>query len=232
MATTLDQITSALGTGGNAIMQNWLPLLITYLLGQQESAQQKKEAVTPQNALNHLTTTKNNYADMFNQSQQGLTQNPMLTQARNNMQARVNTPVQSPGVFNPYASNPNYGQVDQSLMNAAKSTALGQNTNPIISQGNNQLMQALQNRFGTRSRTTGTLTPSAILGAQKPATTAPTTASNFQLPNPVQPAMNNSQTQAFNNFTSQASRAKPSSQWTFQEWTQYAADGTVPMMNG
>jgi hypothetical protein len=232
MATTLDQITSALGTGGNAMAQNWLPLLITYLLGQQESAQQKKEAVTPQNALNQLTTTKNNYADMFNQSQQGLTQNPMLTQARNNMQARVNTPVQSPGVFNPYASNPNYGQVDQSLMNAAKSTALGQNTNPIISQGNNQLMQALQNRFGTRSRTTGTLTPSAILGAQKPATTAPTTASNFQLPNPVQPAMNNSQTQAFNNFTSQASRAKPSSQWTFQEWTQYAADGTVPMMNG
>ena len=232
MATTLDQITGALGSGGNAMAQNWLPLLITYLLGQQESSQQKKEAVTPQDALSQLTNTKNNYSTMLNNAQSGVTTNPALAQARTNMQTRVNAGVEKQNVFNPYASNSNYGQADQSLLNAAKSTALGQNQNPIVSQGNNQLMNQLSNRFGTRAQGTGTLTPSTILGAQKTAATPTTTTSKFQMPNAAQPAMNGTQGQAFSNFTSQASRAKPSSQWTFQEWTQYAADGTVPMMNG
>jgi hypothetical protein len=121
-------------------------------------------------------------------------------------------------------------------MNAAKSTALGQNTNPIISQGNNQLMSMLGNRFGTRAMRTGNvsggLTPSPFLSPQKPAVASQQPLSAWQPPNPATPAMNTQQNQQFNNFTSQASRAKPSSQWTFQEWTQYAADGTVPMMNG
>jgi len=229
MATTLDQITSALGTGGSNMAQNWLPLLITYLLGQQESSQQKKEAVTPQDALSQLTSTKNNYSNMLNDAQSGTTTNSALAQARANMQKRVDTPVQSPTVYNPYASNPNYGQADQTLLNAAKSTALGQNTNPIVSQGNNQLMQALQNRFGTRSKSTGTLTPSATLGAQNTAVTPSTAA---QASNPAQSPMSGTQQQTFNNFTSQASRAKPTSEWTFQEWTQYVADGTIPMKQG
>jgi len=116
--------------------------------------------ITPREAVNIAGERRNEYKSMLSDVQSGKTVNPALQQQRTATQASLNRPVTPPATFNPYATNPNQGQMNPMLMAQMMQMAMGQNKTNM--QGSNILKQSLANRFGSRDMQ-GKLTPATLL---------------------------------------------------------------------
>lgn len=154
------QGSSIINTLGNNKEQIGLGLIL-YLLGNMMN-KQNEDALGGNPYKEGQSTMSNRYnqmSDALTQANTGQTQNPQVAQMREAITNRAyNAPVTAPSLdtiqanqptrYNPYATNPNQGQIDPTLLAAVLQNATG--TSPLQQWGMGALQNSMANRFGTR----------------------------------------------------------------------------------
>jgi len=117
-----DGLTNAV-TGGMNVDFSLIKTFLAAALGKWINDQNAKANINPKEGLKTINPYVTNAQNMVNEQQRGETQNPMLANARTTMESRVNTPVTPPSTYDPYKTNPSYGQTDPALMTQLRTTA-------------------------------------------------------------------------------------------------------------
>lgn len=159
-------------------LQSLLMALLGGGFGEFIDRRNEAQSITPFDALRGSESkgitgvqgSRDQMSTLLNQITSGQQGSPALQSARTGFAGRVNTPVgrndpNMPARFNPYGGGSGFGQPDQELLSLVM--GLTKNRNPLISQGSNLLSGSLANRFGSRARGTGQLTPATFGGATR-----------------------------------------------------------------
>lgn len=144
-------------SGWMAILNMLMPLLpagLGGIIGKYIDDTNRGNAFTGREAVG---AAQGRYGDMQNllgDVTRGETQSPQLQNARTAARNVTGRPLTPPTQFNPYKTDPSFGQGSPALMNQMLMMALG--SNPNITQGRNLLQGSLNTRLGGQRTATGT----------------------------------------------------------------------------